>query len=55
MLGWAEHVFSPVTPGYVAQASDQELLSLLKLTGVPGEYDILRHATGYVVMARPSR
>ena len=55
VLGWSEHAFSLVTPGYVANATDQELLARLKLTGTPGQFDILRHATGYVVMAKPSR
>ena len=52
VLGWAEHVFDLVTPGYVAHASDQDLLAALKLAGSPGQYEIVRHATGYVVLRR---
>jgi hypothetical protein len=53
VLGWAEQVFKPDEPGYLAAASDEELLAALKIRAEPGQVDIKRHGFGYVVLSRP--
>ena len=52
ILGWAEHVIPDVVHVDVQKATDQELLSLLKIDIASGEAQILRHKKGYVVLRR---
>jgi len=50
VLGWAEHVRQG--DRFVVEASDQQLLQLLQLHVDPGQYEIRRHDSGYVVLRK---
>jgi hypothetical protein len=46
VLGWAEHMEDPAW----SRASDAELLRMVKIDAQPGEVEITRHASGFVVL-----
>jgi hypothetical protein len=56
VLGWAEHVLyrgsERLKGDFVFTATDDELLSLLKIDVTSSKVDILRHKYGYVVVNR---
>lgn len=53
VLGWSEHYVLRFGPDYVARATSEDLLALLKLAYTPAEVLIDRHSTGFVVTRRP--
>jgi hypothetical protein len=48
IIGWAEHVQRG--ENYSLTAPDSELLGMLGVEGAPGEYQIVRHDSGFVVV-----
>jgi hypothetical protein len=52
ILGWSEHYVLRFGPDYLAKATADELLRLLKLAYSPEEVVIARHDSGYVVRRR---
>jgi hypothetical protein len=54
VLGWAEHVSAEMIHLDIQTATDQELLSQLKIDVAPADVLILRQKKGYVVLRRNS-
>jgi hypothetical protein len=50
VLGWAEHVL--LGDDFIATASDADLIHLLKIDAKPGDVDVRRHSSGFVVLKR---
>lgn len=50
VLGWAEHVL--LGDGFIATATDADLIRLLKIDAKPGDVEVRRHSSGYVVLKR---
>ena len=49
VLGWAEHIAEEED---FSQATDADLVQFLKIEASPGEVDVHRHNTGFVVLKR---
>jgi hypothetical protein len=48
-LGWAEE---PHPADFMRWATDEDLMRLLKVGGSPSQVEIVRHATGFVILRR---
>jgi hypothetical protein len=49
VLGWAEELHPP---DFMRRATDEDLMRVLKVGASPSHVDILRHATGFVILRR---